>query len=88
VAGEVVGQVAVELQQEAEQAVAYFALCECAGGSGLIVYPALWQGLVDIFLVQESTYRCTANVRYSVSCGIFCGIAQQNVCFGVVLALI
>jgi hypothetical protein len=41
VAGEVVGQVAVELQQEAEQAVAYFALCEGARGSGLVVYPAL-----------------------------------------------
>ena len=38
--------------------------------------------------MQESTYRCTANMRYSVSCGIFCGIAEQYICFGVILALV
>ena len=62
VAREMVGQVAVELQQEAEQAVAYFALCKRARGGGLVVYPALWQGLVDILLVWWSTYRRAANV--------------------------
>jgi hypothetical protein len=50
VAREMVGQVTVELQQEAEQAVAYFALCERARGGRLVVYPALWQGSVDALL--------------------------------------
>jgi hypothetical protein len=53
-AGKVVGQVAVELEQEAEEAVAYLAFGKRARGCCLIVYPTLELLSVNLFLALES----------------------------------
>jgi hypothetical protein len=43
VAREVLGQVAIEFEEEAEETVADFAFCQCAGRGRLLVEPVLQQ---------------------------------------------
>ena len=74
-AREMVGQVAVQLEQKAEEAVTYFALGERARRCCLVVYPALLLISISLLGFESLTYRRATNVRNSISCSILGRIA-------------
>jgi hypothetical protein len=89
VAGELLRQVAIELEEEAEEAVAHFALCKRTRGRRLIVEPSLvdyCQPCTQI-LWQQPTYRFASNMRNGVACRLLGCITQQDISLGVVLAV-
>lgn len=88
-ARKVIGQVAVEFEQEAKEPITDFALCKRTRWCCLLVYPVLKSVSVrSSFHRGLRTYWSATDVRDGVACGIFGGIAEQDVCFGIVFTLI